>query len=387
MTTPRAPYPAPHSSPPGGPRLRPSDERALIAAAGRATRRIALGALVVGLVALALTTWRTLLPGSAGCQQAAWDVTPATNQIPSGWVLKGATFDATGKTLSLLGPEPPDAQTPQANALVTVTCYPDNAADAVTRSAASAKAAGMNVTDRTDLGDQAYVAEDSSGATFIQIRHGSVVVYIAASGDATPTEADQLASAFDRALGGDGGTIASPAPAPSALSSDAGASPGSSDQGAASPSPAAPELEKLLPTKVGTLTLEIQSAVVTDIISQLPGARAITAALRAEGKTTDDFKVAEASDGAGSQPTITIDAFAVNGMSVDKVRKLVLDSWLNASGAGVTTDTVTLGGHTFTRINYGDEGNIDYVLTGSGHVIVITTANPDVAAQAAAALP
>lgn len=383
MTTSRTPY----SAPPPGPRLRPSDERVLIAAAGRTTRRIALVALVLGLLALALTTWRTVLPAAAACQATTWDVTPGTQQIPTGWTLKGATFDVNRKTLSLVGPEPTDPQVPQAVVYVTVTCYPDGAADAVARSEAASKAAGQVVTDRPDLGDQAYTAEDSSGATFIQLRHGSVVVYLAASGDATPTEADQLASAFDRALGGDGGTIASALPVESVAPSDAGASPGSSDQGAV-PSPAAPELEKLLPTKVGDLTLTFQSAVFTDISDQVVEARAITTALRAAGKTTDDFKVALATDGSdASQATITISAFSVNGMTTEDVRKLVLDSWLSASGAGVSRDTVTLGGHQFTRLDFGDEGTIDYVLAASGHVIVITTSNADLAAQAAAALP
>lgn len=382
MTTPRTPFPAP----PSGPRLRPSEERALIAAAGRTTRRIALVALAVGLLAVALTTWRSVIPATAPCQAAAWDVAPAAKLIPTGWTLKGATFDVNRKTMSLVGPVPTDTQTSQAVVYVTVTCYLEGAADAVTRSEAASKAAGQVVTDRPDLGDQAYSAADSSGATFIQVRHGSVVVYLAASGDATPTEADQLASAFDQALGGDGGTIASAVPAGSAAPSGAGASPESSGQGAASASPAAPELEKALPTVVGSVTLTIDSATGTDILGQDQGSRAITAALRAAGKATGALKVAQAVDSTNATD-LRIQAFSVDGMSVDKVRGLVLDSWLAASGAGVVTDTVTLGGRQFTRLNYGDEGALDYVIATSGHVIVISTSNADLAAQAAAALP
>ncbi len=94
--------------------------------------------------------------------------------------------------------------------LATVTCYPDGAADSVTRSAAASKAIGQVVTNRDDLGDQAFQAVDASGAIFIQFRHGDVVADLAASGGATQTEVDEIASAYDRALGGDGGTIASP---------------------------------------------------------------------------------------------------------------------------------------------------------------------------------
>jgi hypothetical protein len=64
-----------------------------------------------------------------------------------------------------------------------------------------------------------------------------------------------------------------------------------------------------------------------------------------------------------------------------------MDSWLAASGAGVKTSSVTLAGRTFTRIDYGDQGAIDYVTAETDKVIVITTADASVAQQAAAALP
>jgi hypothetical protein len=52
----------------------------------------------------------------------------------------------------------------------------------------------------------------------------------------------------------------------------------------------------------------------------------------------------------------------------------------------VTQSDVTLNGKTWTRIDYGDEGTMDYVLAADPNVIVITTADPKLAAQAAAAL-
>jgi hypothetical protein len=77
----------------------------------------------------------------------------------------------------------------------------------------------------------------------------------------------------------------------------------------------------------------------------------------------------------------------VDGLSSAKVLPIVLDSWLAASGAGVTRQTVTLAGKEFTRVDYGDEGPMDYVGTNGDAVIVITTADPAVAAATAAALP
>lgn len=74
-------------------------------------------------------------------------------------------------------------------------------------------------------------------------------------------------------------------------------------------------------------------------------------------------------------------------MSKDKVLTIVLESWLAATGAGVKTDTVTLSGRELMRIDYGDGGSLDYVTSKGAIVIVITTASPELAAQAVAALP
>jgi hypothetical protein len=74
-------------------------------------------------------------------------------------------------------------------------------------------------------------------------------------------------------------------------------------------------------------------------------------------------------------------------MKLDALLALVKDSWLAASGAGVKEDQVTLGGRTFTRIDYGDQGTKNYILAEDNKVIVIETADADLAAQAAAALP
>ena len=389
MTSPRTAYPNPPGQQP--PRMRPSDERALLAASGRVTRRLALGALAVAVLALALVTWRTVVAGGglgAACQTTAWNAAPPIDQLPEGWALKGATYDVNRKSLTFVGPEPADSSTAQAVVWVTVSCYPDGAAaDAVTRAAASLKDAGQTVTPRPDLGDQAFTALDASNARIVELRHGSVVVDLATSGDATDTEVDTLASAFDKALGGDGGTIASPdlsSGGPNASGDQS--SPGASGDGTAPGSPAAPELEKALPTTVGTIPLTVTSAVGTTFLADHPRGRFITAALRAAGKTSDQLRAAQAYDDT-SAVDLTIIAVSVDGMSIDKMRQFVLDAWLGGTGAGVTTTDVTVSGHAFTRIDYGDEGQMDYVTTKGNVVIVITTADPSLAQQAAAALP
>jgi hypothetical protein len=65
----------------------------------------------------------------------------------------------------------------------------------------------------------------------------------------------------------------------------------------------------------------------------------------------------------------------------------VLDSWLAASGSGINRDDVDLGGRTVTRIDYGDDGAKDYVVSESGATIVITTADEALATEAIKALP
>jgi hypothetical protein len=84
---------------------------------------------------------------------------------------------------------------------------------------------------------------------------------------------------------------------------------------------------------------------------------------------------------------VSILAIAVAGLSDAKTRKIVLDSWLAASGSGVKQDDVQLGGRTVTRIDYGDDGAKDYVISENGATIVITSADEALATEAIKALP
>jgi hypothetical protein len=356
----------------------------------RSTRRIAIAAIVVALLAIGLAAWRVVSPPGSPCQSTAWNVAPATGDLPAGWTLTSSQYDIDRKSMTLLGPSPSAQTTNQAVVYATITCYAQDAADAVSRSVAATTAAGQQVTQRPDLGEQGFSAVDRSGAAFIQFRHGSVVAYIAASGDATAAEANAVASAFDRAMGGNGGTAGGGgAVGASPASSENGAVPSgtsASESAGASPSAAAPELEAALPTRVGTATLTIESATGPTVLGTDQGSRAITAALRAAGKTADDFRVAQAFDTSGGTD-LSIVAISVPGVKLDTLRTLVLDAWLVANGAGVKTDSVTLAGHPFTRIDFGDQGALDYVLATADRVIVIQTADANLASQAAAALP
>jgi hypothetical protein len=336
-------------------------------------------AIVIAVASLALTAFRLIGPGAESCQAKAWDTTPRTEDLPVDWTISATQYDIMRKTISFLGPQPTDDTSSQGVIYATITCFEEGAADSVTRSAKAAQDAGQSVIDRGDLGDGGFSAVDDQGSTFLQLRHDKLVVYLAASGDATPTDVDTLASAFDKALGGDGGDITPPNPQ---SSGDLGAV-DSSDPNASdvAESPAAPDLEAKLPTQVGDLTMSVFSATGSTILADDPGSRAILAALRADGHEPDDLRVAEADDDSGNG-LLTMMVITVDGMPLDKTEKLVLDSWLSASGAGVTRDTVTLDGKEWTRIDYGDEGTKDYVRTEGDNVLVVTTADPSIAQQA-----
>ncbi len=357
----------------------------------RSTRRIALAALVIALIAAGLTAWRFLTPAASSCQTAAWDATPAADQMPLGWTISASQYDSGRKSMTLLGPKPQASTTNRAVLYATITCYVQGAAESVTRSANAATAAGQTVTTRSDLGDQGFISADASGATFLQFRRGSVVVYLAASGDATSDAVNAVASAFDLAMGGTGavapvGTpdIGSAAPSTAAPGSTV---PGSLAPGSPSASAAAaPQLEALLPKQVGSIQLTVESALGATILQTDQGSRAILAALRADGKTANDLLVAQAYDPTGAAD-LSILVVSVKGMSLASMKSLVLSAWLAASGAGVTTSTITLGGHEFTRVDYGDQGAVDYLLAAGDHVLLIETKSADIAAQAAAALP
>jgi hypothetical protein len=371
---------------PSQPRPRPSDERAQLAQSARSTRRIAWVAVVAAVVALGLAAWRFVAPPTSSCQDTAWNTTPAETDLPAGWTTSASQYDVDRKQMTVVGPVSGDESTAQAVVYATITCFPSGAAESITRSADAATAAGQTVTARDDLGDQAFSATDPSNATFLQLRHGDVVVYLAASGDTTPTDVDSLASAFDKALGGDGGSVAvgTPDAASPEVPSDSGAPP--SDEAGASVSPAAPALEAAIPDVVGDITLGKDSATGADVLGDDPGARAVAAALREAGHETSDLLVAYASDEAGAAD-LTITGLAVDGMGPKALNDLALSSWLPAGGAGVTKSRATVGGREVTRVDYGDGGPIDYVLSTPEGVFIVTTADEGLASEALPALP
>ena len=367
-------------------RPRPSEERARLAAEASTTRRIALGALVLALVGVGIAATRFLVPGAGSCQQASWDVRPAPGDLPDGFTLSVAQYDINRQQVTFLGPVPADETSAQGVVYVTVTCFDEGAEDAVARSEQAARDASQVVTERDDLGDGGFAATDENGSNFIQLRHDDVVVYLAGSSDVAGTDVDTIASAYDKALGGDGGAVAVGTVDPGPSASEEPLASDLPSEEVPSAVAAAPELEALLPATLDGTPLTVSSLVGTDLFGDTQGSRAIIAALRAAGKTPADLKYAEAYDESQTLD-LSMFAVAVDGLSDAKTKSMVLDSWLTASGAGVTHTPVTLGGKDVTAIDYGADGAKDYVLSGDGATIVITTADEALATAAISALP
>ena len=93
------------------------------------------------------------------------------------------------------------------------------------------------------------------------------------------------------------------------------------------------------------------------------------------GAQLSDVQVAQAYDDT-SQVDLSIVAFRLPGKSGSKLSDAIVDTWLSANVDGVKKSDVTLGGKKLTKIDYGDQGTVEYVYTGDDYVIVIDTSDP-----------
>jgi hypothetical protein len=363
-------------------------------AASRATS-VAIGALLLAAAALVVGALTYLRPGPTLCQASAWDALPAAGDLPSGWTIGSTDYYRDSQTTTLAGPDPGDGSG-GANLYVSVTCFGADAADAVARSRASATEAGRPVTDLEGMGDGGYeILNSSAGSGVLYFHRATLAAYLASQGTVSDAELRTAGNAVDkamqRALAGTGRVPGTARPAgsaaPSAAPSEAGsARPAASGAASASASPVAPQLEALLPVRVGTTSLARNSATGDMVLGTDAGSRALVAALTSLGKQATDLEIAQAYDEAGSVD-LSILGFRVPGISASKLKPIVLQTWLFADATGVSSSEVTLGGRKATKVSYGDAGTSSYVVTSKDAVIVVETADAKLAAEALAALP
>jgi hypothetical protein len=355
-----------------------------------ATPWLAVGAAVIAIAALAVT----LLGRSGGaadldaCRRAAWAAVPAATDLPDGWTLSTSDLNANGMTVSILGQPSTDGSTNQPVVYASVTCYGDVATTALSQYRAAAKAAGATVTDRGLGGDAYDVDNPSTGSVTTLFRVGGLIGQIADAGSAKPSELATITSAVASAMGDRtaAGTSGGQANASGAVGSDEPSpEPAGSDGALPSESAAAPELEALLPTEAGGTTLTIQSATAADGLGSDPTSRAFAAAIPAIGAKLADLQIAQAFDETQTVD-INIFGFRLVGGDGTKLRGAVIDTWLSGGGAGVKQSEVKLAGKTFTKVDYGDGGAIDYVYSGADYVIVIETSDAAIATEVAGQL-
>jgi hypothetical protein len=165
-------------------------------------------------------------------------------------------------------------------------------------------------------------------------------------------------------------------------SSDASA--GASDA-VPSESPASAVLEGLIPKTVNGTDLTVQSRTDAMNIAPDPPGRAIDAAVLALGKQPTDLEIGYGADASGTID-LTIIGFRIAGISPDKLRPIILQTWLANQAPGVTTTEVDLSGNQLTQVSYGDTGADEYLLVFMDSVFVVETADSDLATQAVVAI-
>jgi hypothetical protein len=348
--------------------------------------RLSSAAPWLALVALAVATAAIVLGflnrGSdlSACRSQAWAAIPQAEDLPENWTLGSSDLNANGMTVSIMGPPSTDDTSSQPVVYASVTCYGDVAATAMTENRKAAKAAGSTVIERASADDAYDVQNQSSGSTTL-FRVGPLIGQIADAGSASPDDLATITTAVATAMGNPTAAgEAGPPPSDAAEGSQVpGASVGSPEPEASS---VAPDLEAKLPADLGGTPLTKTSATADQIFGTDPNSRALSARIRSLGSDVSDLQVAQAYDDTGTVD-VSIVAFRLPGKDGAKLRDAIIETWLSANVAGVTKTEVTLGGKKLTKIDYHDDGPIDYVYGTSDYVIVIDTSDPAIATEAA----
>lgn len=351
--------------------------------------------IVLAAGALAFVIVRGSGEDLTACRSAAWGAIPSSDDLPANWRIGSTDLSANGMTISVLGPAPADA-TAQPVVVVSVTCYGNSAGTALDQNRKAAAKARATLAPRGNGSDAYDVVNESTGSTTTFFRVGDLVAQVADSGSVAQSDRETIAAALATAMGDSG--------AAGVASADASADPNASqdplasdDPGAVNPSssPFAPDLEAMLPKSIvdnsstaspkPSIPLTTQSASATDVFGGDPNARALGARIRALGGTLDKLQIAQAFDESGALD-LSIIAFRLPGANLARLESAIVDTWLSAGADGVKKSTITLGGKTVTKIDYGDNQTIDYVYARNDYVVVIDTSDLDVATQSAAQL-
>jgi hypothetical protein len=338
---------------------------------------LAIVALLAGLTALAVI-FLGRGPDLAACRSSAWSSIPDKHDLPQGWTLGSTDLNASGMTVTIFGQASTDGTSSQPAVVSSVTCYGDAAVAAMNSHRTAAEAAGSTVRNRKGATDAYDVDNPTTQSVTTLFRVGGLIAQVADFGTVDPTDRAVIISAVAAAMG-DGTAAGTGAPRASevAVASD---EPTESFDAGPSPSSVAPDLEAKLPTSIAGTPLTIDSFTAEYGFGTDPASRALSAALRTLGIDLTKLQVAQAYD-----ETQSIDfgayGFRLPGGDMTKIETTIEQVWLSSGTAGVKQSKVSLGGRTFTKIDYG--GLAAYVFRGADYVIVMQTSDPSLATEAA----
>ncbi len=335
---------------------------------------VALGALAVA----------TRGPDPTGCDTVAWKAIPDAAALPSGWSMVSNQVFVDSLSTSLAGPTPSGSTERQA-AFAGVSCFGSDAGLALRRAHEGALAAGGADVSFATVGDESFVVfSPAASTTTLYFRRGPLVADLTASTSVDRPTLEAVGRAVDGAMVRSLAVSADAAPLPLPSSTGPAASVGPADASPAtspgSPAPSAstaveshdaPDLERLLPSLVGTTSLATQSVLGTTALGTGEASQALQASLKNLGKTPADLQIAGAYDPTGALD-LRLFAYRVAGVDTTELARAVIESQLSNTAAQATSSQVTIGDHAITKISYA-QGSPAYVYVLNGVVYVIQT--------------
>ena len=306
--------------------------------------------------------------------------------LPAGCTLSASQYDINRQQMTFLGPAPADETTAQGVVYVTVTCFAEGAADAVTRSEQAATDAGQTVTDARRPRRPAFAATDESGLEVHPAapRRRRRVPRRLRRRQPDGGRHDRLrVRQGARRRRGRGRGRDRRTPAPRREPSDAGASPSGAGEEPSSRGRARRSRRRCRPRSATRAAVDSAPAPTCSATTRAAARSPPRCARRARRRRTC-CRPGVRRD-AAPRPVDHRARGRRHGREGDARSCSTPGS--RRSGAGVTRDAGDLGGRDVTRIDYGDGGALDYVLARRRRRSSSSPADEAVAAEALKALP
>lgn len=360
-------------------------------AGSRALVFIATLSIVAALVAVGALAFTVTRGGDpSGCRTVAWNAIPETSALPAGWSMVSNRVFPDNLSTTLVGPTP-SGSTQGPAVYVSLICYGNDAALAMTRSRDGALAAGATDFAFPSIGDASFAVQSiAAGSTAVYVRRGVLIANLTAPTSMDQSTLDGLARTVDaamtRALSGTQPPSFAPGSPAASTEGSAAASPSgpAPSQSAVAESHVAPDLEAKLPHLVGSATLTTQSVLGTSVLQSDAASQALVASLTKLGKTPADLEIAQAHDASGSLQASVL-AYRVKGATASDLGKALLASLLTDTSATPKSSQVTLASRPVTKVTFAQSPAV-YLYEASGIVFAVQAADDSVASTVLALL-